>query len=100
MEDKVEVFKALGDINRLAILDMLSCGELCACDIMDGLELSQPTISHHMKVLQGVGLVNGVKKGRWMNYTINKEKIEEVQKFITYITNFKEDCICHRFKED
>lgn len=99
MEEKVEVFKALGDLNRLSILDMLSCGEMCACDIIEGLELSQPTISHHMKILQSVGLVNGVKDGRWMKYSINKGKIEEIQEFITYITNFKEDCICNRVKK-
>ncbi|WP_343231628.1 metalloregulator ArsR/SmtB family transcription factor [Tissierella simiarum] len=98
MDDKVEIFKALADKNRLSILDMLSCGEMCACDIMEGLELSQPTISHHMKILQQAGLVNGEKNGKWMNYSINEEKIDEVCEFIQYITNFKEDCICNRVK--
>ncbi len=79
---------------------MLSCGEMCACEIMEGLELSQSTISHHMKVLQEAELVNGVKNGKWMNYSINKEKVEEIKEFITYITNYKEDCICNEVRRN
>lgn len=96
MDDKVEIFKALAEKNRLLILDMLSCGELCACDIIEGLELTQPTISHHMKILQQVELVNGRKEGKWMHYSINKEKIDQISDYIQHITNYKEDCICHR----
>lgn len=99
MEEMVDVFKALSDKNRLSILDMLSCGEMCACDIIDGLGLSQSTISHHMKILQETKLVNGIKNGKWMNYSINEERVEEVKRFITYITNYKEDCICNRVKK-
>lgn len=95
MKDKVAVFKALGDETRLTILDMLSCGEICACEILEGLDLTQPTISHHMKILQQVGLVKARKDGRWMYYSIDKEKLEEIKDFITYITNYKEDCICN-----
>lgn len=95
MDKEINIFKALGDKNRLAILDMLSCGELCACDILEGLELTQPTLSHHMKILQNSGLVTGVKNGIWMNYSINREQIEEIIRFINYHTNYKEDCICN-----
>ncbi len=95
MKDKVAVFKALGDETRLTILDMLSCGEICACEILEGLDLTQPTISHHMKILQQVGLVKARKDGRWMYYSIDKEKLEEIKDFITYIANYKEDCICN-----
>ena len=70
--NEVDLFKALGDETRLNILDMLSCGELCACELTEGLNLSQPTISHHMKILQGVELVIGRKNGKWMHYSINK----------------------------
>lgn len=59
MDRRVDVLKALADKNRLLILDMLSCGDMCACDIMDGLELTQPTISHHMKILVKSGVVEG-----------------------------------------
>lgn len=94
MKEKADIFKALGDETRLTIIDMLSCGEICACEIIEGLHLTQPTISHHMKILQQVGLVKARKNGRWMHYSIDKEKIEEVKEFISYITKFKEDPIC------
>jgi len=61
MNEKVEIFKALSDKNRLLIIDMISCGELCNCDIMEALDLTQPTISHHMKILQYSKLVNSRK---------------------------------------
>lgn len=93
MKEKADIFKALGDETRLTIIDMLSFGEICACKITEGLHLSQPTISHHMKILQQVGIVKARKDGRWMHYSIDKEKIEEIKKFITHITNFKENCI-------
>lgn len=96
LDDKVDIFKALADKSRLSILDMISCGEMCACHIIEGLELTQPTISHHMKILQQVGLVNGRKEGKWMHYSINKEKVDEIANYIQYITNFKEGCICNR----
>ena len=96
MDRRVEVLKALADRNRLLILDMLSCGEMCACDIMDGLELTQPTVSHHMKILVRAGLVKACKEGKWMNYSINHAVIEDLSKYLNYITNEKENCICKR----
>lgn len=96
MDRRVDVLKALGDKNRLLILDMLSCGEMYACDIMDGLDLTQPTISHHMKILVKSGLVTGKKAGKWVNYSINKETVKDLMEYIDYLTNEKKDCICQR----
>lgn len=96
IEDKIDIFKALGDKNRLLILDMLSCGELCACDIMDGLNLTQPTISHHMKILQKCELVMGRKEGKWVFYSINMEKVNDLKEFISFLTSSKDDCICNK----
>lgn len=95
---EVDLFKALGDETRLKILDMLSCGELCACELIEGLDLSQPTISHHMKTLQNVGLVSGRREGKWMHYSIQKKRVEETKEFLDYITNYKEDCICNTIR--
>ncbi len=94
MEREVELLKALADSSRLQILDMLSCGPMCACEIMKRLDLTQPTISHHMKILASVGLVNVVKDGKWMNYSINKDSVNEIVNYIVYKTSPKEDCIC------
>lgn len=94
MEQMVETFKALSDMNRLQILEMLSCGEMCACDIVDGLNLSQPTISHHMKILQRAGIIMSEKRGKWMFYSIKQEKAGEILGYIKHLMSDKDDCIC------
>lgn len=76
------VFKALGDPNRLAIFDMLRDGELCACHILERLNISQPTLSHHMSVLVSSGLVNVRKSGQWNYYSISVSKLDEVAGFL------------------
>ncbi|HWQ71291.1 MAG TPA: metalloregulator ArsR/SmtB family transcription factor [Desulfitobacteriaceae bacterium] len=90
----VPAFKALSDETRLKIIDMLSCGELCACEILEYFSISQSTLSYHMKILVDSELVNGVRDGAWMRYTINNEKTGSVINFLTQIVNEKEDCIC------
>ena len=67
------VFKALCDPNRVRILELLQTGEVCACALLEQLEISQPTLSHHMKVLCDSGLVTGRKEGKWMHYSISEE---------------------------
>ncbi|MBP1743079.1 MAG: bacterial regulatory, arsR family protein [Firmicutes bacterium] len=88
------LFKALSDETRLKIIDMLSCGEMCACDILEQLSLSQSTLSYHMKILSECGIVNAVRDGAWMRYTISKARADEAAAFVGYITTDKEDCIC------
>ncbi|MGF7142027.1 ArsR family transcriptional regulator [Anaerotaenia torta] len=92
--EKVRLFKALADRNRLMIVDMLSCGELCACKILEKFNITQPTLSHHMKILCDCGLVNGRKEGKWMYYSLNSENMQEFKNFLRAITIGKEDCIC------
>ncbi|MDD2498212.1 MAG: metalloregulator ArsR/SmtB family transcription factor [Desulfitobacteriaceae bacterium] len=92
----VQVAKALSDETRLKIIDMLSCGEMCACDILENFSISQSTLSYHMKILTESGLVNALRDGAWMRYTLNNEKINDVLAFFTYIMNEKEDCICKK----
>lgn len=91
----VKFFKALSDINRLMIIDMLSCGELCACKILEKFNITQPTLSHHMKILSECGLVAGRKEGKWTYYSLNEKVVEDFKKFINAITKEKEDCICN-----
>ena len=92
--EDVSLFKALADANRLMIVDMLSCGELCACKILEKFDITQPTLSHHMKILCDCGLVNGRKDGKWTHYSLNEAKIHEFKDILSYITTSKEDCIC------
>jgi len=67
--------KALADETRLRIFMMLSQGELCACKILEEFQITQPTLSYHMKNLCESGLVCGRKDGIWMKYSINPAKL-------------------------
>lgn len=70
------IFKAFCDENRIRILKMLRNGEKCACKILDELNVTQPTLSHHMKILCDSGVVVGRKEGKWMHYSVSKEGID------------------------
>lgn len=97
MEDYIEftnIFKALGDPKRAMIVNMLSCGELCACNILEKFKMSQSTLSHHMKLLRECGIVKGRTEGKWTYYTLDEETIEKTKQFFDSITSDKEDCIC------
>ena len=89
------LFKALSDTNRLMIIDMLSCGELCACEILEKFHITQPTLSHHMKTLCDCGLVKGRKAGKWTYYSLNEQTVQTFRDFLDAITSAKEDCICN-----
>ncbi len=67
------IFKALSDENRVQIIRLLQNGERCACELLEEMHLSQPTLSHHMKILCDSGLVSGRKEGKWMHYAISAE---------------------------
>ena len=82
-EEHAALFKALSDPNRLMIVELLSCGELCACRILERFRITQPTLSHHMKTLCGCGLVTQRKEGRWMYYSLNNEKIRLLEAFFS-----------------
>lgn len=95
----IPVFKAISDETRLKILDILSCGEMCACDILEGLSISQSTLSYHMKTLTESELVNSERDGSWVKYTLNREKMSEVIEFMKFISREKENCICRICKD-
>ena len=81
------LLKVVAEPNRLQILEMLSCGEMCACDILKNFDFTQPTLSHHMKILCDSGIVEGRKEGKWMHYSISREGIEEAQKYLDSLKN-------------
>lgn len=80
-EEYTKVFKALGDPKRTMIVDMLSCGELCACMILEKFEMSQSTLSHHMKILCDCGLVKGRNEGKWIYYSLDADIISKTKQF-------------------
>ena len=71
MKEFVKIFKALGDENRLKILNIIGSQEVCACKLLEFLDIGQPTLSHHMKILCDSGVVTARKDGKWTHYKIN-----------------------------
>ncbi len=74
--DLARAFKALGDPVRLRLLSLIAShagGEACVCDLNDVFDLSQPTISHHLKVLREAGLISGERRGTWIYYRIHPD---------------------------
>lgn len=85
-EKAAQAFKALGDDNRLRIIELIaSQGEMCACRILDELDIAQPTLSHHMKLLKDAGLVKARKQGRWMHYSMDRSMLESIEGFLRAI---------------
>ncbi|MBO5293475.1 MAG: winged helix-turn-helix transcriptional regulator [Lachnospiraceae bacterium] len=76
------MFKALGDENRLHILQLLRNGEKCACRILDEMQITQPTLSHHMKILCDSEIVVGRKEGKWMHYSLSEDGLESVLNYL------------------
>lgn len=87
--------KALGDANRLKIVKMLSGGEKCGCKLLEAFEITQPTLSHHMKILCECGLVEGRKEGKWTHYSLSCETLEAFKSFISALDCCKNGaCTC------
>ena len=80
------ICRAMSDANRLRIIEMLTSGEKCGCDLLDELQVTQPTLSHHMKVLADCGLVSSRKEGKWHHYTINCDRFREFKDFLNAIS--------------
>lgn len=74
------ILKALGDPTRLEIMRMVTAqsGPVCACDIVDSFELSQPTISHHLKILRDAGLLTSRRSGLWSFYEPDREGLGQI----------------------
>ena len=79
------ICKALGDYNRLQIIQMLSDGEKCGCKLLEAFNITQPTLSHHMKTLCECGLVSDRKEVKWHHYSINMEVWKEFNDFVSSI---------------
>jgi ArsR family transcriptional regulator len=79
-EDLAAVFKALADPTRVAIVSRLASGErCCVCDLTDVFELSQPTVSHHLRILREAGLVEAERRGTYAYYWLVPEAIDRLR---------------------
>lgn len=77
MKKLVAFFRAMGEETRVKIINMLLEEEMCICELIEELDLSQSAVSHHMKNLKHAELVNDRRKGKWTYYSINKQGFED-----------------------
>ena len=90
-EEAAKIFKAFCDPNRLMILEILKDGEQCACKLLEQLNIGQPTLSHHMKILCDVDLVIGRKEGKWMHYRLNADQFQKAAQFLQRTAEMAKD---------
>ncbi|AIE59973.1 ArsR/SmtB family transcription factor [Bacillus methanolicus] len=84
-----EHFKLLGDKSRLTILALLREKELCVCDIVEILQMSQPSISQHLRKLKDAGLVSETRKKQWIYYSLNIGDKPHIQTVLEHIPSLK-----------
>ena len=89
-----KTLKVLSDSNRLKIVDMLSCGELCGCKLLEELNITQPTLSHHMHKLKDIGIVSCRKEGKRTFYALIPQVKEDLFNFFDILFSPKQECIC------
>jgi ArsR family transcriptional regulator, arsenate/arsenite/antimonite-responsive transcriptional repressor len=82
MEEK-KIFNALSDDNRLKIINIIKDNEVCGCDILDKLSITQPTLTYHMKILIDADLVTFTKRGTWSIYKLKKETFNKITNYIS-----------------
>ena len=102
-EQQVLCFKALSDETRLQILEMLTMGELCACNILEKFNFTQPTLSYHMKLLSQAGLVSGRKEGKWTYYSLCEEALQTAGAYFEGLLNAipqKHCVLCGKSREE
>ncbi len=85
--DFIEIFKALGDENRIRILNLLIREELCVCEVETMLEMTQSNASRHLNKLKSAGIITSDKKSQWVYYRINSEFIEENNMLYEFLKN-------------
>lgn len=89
-----KMLKVLCESKRLQIIDLLSCRELCACEILEYFHISQPTLSSHMKKLEEADFIKSRRDGKNIYYRLKEESFKEIINFIADISTNTEDCIC------
>ena len=92
--ETAKMLKAMSDPKRLRIVDMLSCGELCACVILESFNITQPTLSHDMKQLVEAGLVKDRRDGKRIYYSLDRDALIKMHSILGRMFEEKPNCIC------
>jgi ArsR family transcriptional regulator len=83
MKEKIAlIFKALGDKNRLALLELITQGENCGCTLIDKLDITQPTMTYHINILEEAGLITSKKEGIWRKLEINQGSLDILKNYL------------------
>lgn len=77
IDAKTRLLKALANETRLKMLKLLSKREMCVCELTVALELTQPTASHHLNILENMGLIKDKKKGKWVFYSVTNPELTQ-----------------------
>lgn len=91
MKNFVKVMKALSDPNRVKILKMLQANEQCVCKLWVPLNLAQPTVSKHLKILEEAGLVQSRKVGPWVHYSLSADGSEYARTMLNHLKDWLDD---------
>ncbi len=94
---KAKLFKALGDVKRIAIIELLQKSEMCACSISKALDIPQSALSYHMRLLCESGIVRNRHDGKWIHYKIDETHSDAAISMLTNLTTFlnleiEQDC--------
>lgn len=87
-QEQAQLLKALADPNRLLLLSLIPLPPqtICVCDLTGALELSQPTVSHHLKILADNGFISRQKKGTWVHYSLVEERLKKASVQLSALT--------------
>ena len=101
LKQAMTICKALGDTNRLQIVQILTDGEKCGCELLEKLQIGQPTLSHHMKTLCECGLVSVRKEAKWSYYSLDciqwtafRDYIDAIRCTCSDTENTRSGCCC------
>ena len=89
--ENARIFKAFCDETRLTVLELLQSGEKCACVLLEKVDVRQPTLSHHMKILVESGVVDARKDGKWTYYSIDASAGEDAARLLRELTTVMVD---------
>ena len=98
--EDAKVFKAFCDENRLRVLEILRSGEKCACVLLEDLQISQSTLSHHMKILCDSGIVDSHKEGKWTHYAISPAGSQRALALLQVLTGIYKGPQCSCCQEE
>lgn len=90
------LLKALADPVRTRIMHILSCGEVCVCELQQYFEITQSTLSHHLSILKKADLITTRKEGTWNYYSVKGDTVKDLSRILDEIFIPGSECLCHK----